>query len=516
MHQALLIDEILAIILDSCAESISLSRIARTCQAWKEPALDRVWFRLDSFKPLLELIPGLLSVNGVYMLESPLNPDFRRLRHYASRVKQIAYRQNLQIHPSFLSLLLQDNSVSLIFQKLSTVQLSLANCHAVCSIISLSTGLQKVDLDLGFTTSAKFKTVNRTALNFISTVDRVSTCFTSLSLRGATSGSVMSAVNGLSRLESLCLCVGASLPAETLAAIATFPRLRELEIQTSHLRPDDLHFSPSNCFPSLEVLDIRGRTGIIEKLLRNMQSDRLVVLRIEVELLSSSDDTWNGLFDAIKNKTHSSLLELAIEHHMDADDLFLNDDTPSSSDTTSTAPIMNYNLPRTNPNALLRFDHLTSLSNHHSIRRLLFETTPPVLLQDQDLEKMVQWWPNLEHLDLGSLLTFDQRWSPKITAAALVTIARGFPVLDSLVIPVNINGLTHETPIKFSQNPNASLHHITLTALTPPDQSVTHLLHRLFPSLLDIQGTPGHEEDWSRVQDGFHLLRARYSNTAIS
>ncbi|GAW00479.1 hypothetical protein LENED_002003 [Lentinula edodes] len=44
MHQALLIDEIL-----------------------EDPALDRVWWRLASFKPLLDLIPGLLSSNYLYI-----------------------------------------------------------------------------------------------------------------------------------------------------------------------------------------------------------------------------------------------------------------------------------------------------------------------------------------------------------------------------------------------------------------------------------------------------------------
>ncbi|KAF5387314.1 hypothetical protein D9757_005710 [Collybiopsis confluens] len=508
MHEVLLIDELLEVVLGFCTDSATLSRIARTCQAWKEPALDRVWARLDSFLPLLRLIPGLFTVNGVYLLESPIEPGFRRLRHYASRVRTIASRQNIRIHPSLLSLLLQDSYIAPIFYRLSSVQLSLTNCHAICPLLSLSPELKKVDLDLGFKTK-KDKAVNKSALQFISTVGRLSAGFTSLSLRGTASSSVLKAVTSLPHLNFLYLRNGVTFTADTLAAIATFPSLKELKIQISHLHPESLRFPASACFPSLQLLDIRGRTTYVEKLLLHMQSDCLVSLRVEVEHLWQTDDTWDGLFNAIRHKTRTTLQELTIEHIMDADDLFLEDGSIRSPDTLSEATTIDNIIPPTNPSALLLFDHLYSLSNHNSLHRLLLETTPPIIIQDQDLEKMVQWWPNLEHLDLGTLLT-EQRWAPKTTPAALFTISRGFSALRSLVMPVNISGLTHDTAIRVLQTfPDASsLHHITLTALTPPNQSMAHLLYRLFPSLRDIHGTRGHEEAWTRVQDGFHLLRA--------
>ncbi|KAF9073274.1 hypothetical protein BDP27DRAFT_1319139 [Rhodocollybia butyracea] len=497
MHQALLIDEILATVLDSCTDSASLSRIGRVCQAW-DPAFDRLWATyLPSFDPLLELIPGVLTVDGVYVLESPVSPDFRRLRHYASRVKNIAYRQHIKIHPTLLSFLLQDCKVAFIFQKLATVRLALTNCLSICPVISMTTRLKKIDLDL----------VNRTALDFILTVDRVSTCFTSLDLRGMASSELVNAVSGLSRLEYLSLRIGASLPAETVLALATFPCLKELELQTSHLLPEDLCFS-STCFPSLQSLNIRGRTSFIEKLLQNMQSEHLSVLTIDIELMSSTDDTWTGLFTAIRDKTRASLHELTIEHHMDTEDLSLDDDDTTSSDTTPTTHTNN-NPIRTNPNALLQFDHLQSLSNHYFLRRLTIETTPPILVQDQDLEQIVRWWSHLEHLDLGSLPTFDRRWSPRVTPGGLSVLSRGSPALKTLVIPVDITGITHESVTKYSQNPNASLHNITISALTPPDLPIlmASFLNRLFPSLVEVHGTCGHEEHWADVQHVLKLLQ---------
>lgn len=63
MHCALLIDEILQDILKICSAwteqeyRSSLCQIARCCKAWSDPALDRLWARLDSVTPLLRLLP---------------------------------------------------------------------------------------------------------------------------------------------------------------------------------------------------------------------------------------------------------------------------------------------------------------------------------------------------------------------------------------------------------------------------------------------------------------------------
>ena len=61
MHPALLIDEILQLVLDHCAELAepsprwTFAQLARCCRAWREPALDRLWARMDGVGPLLAL-----------------------------------------------------------------------------------------------------------------------------------------------------------------------------------------------------------------------------------------------------------------------------------------------------------------------------------------------------------------------------------------------------------------------------------------------------------------------------
>lgn len=57
MHSVLAVDEIVREIF-ACPDLDlpSLCRAARTCKAWKDPALDVVWRFLPSVKPILDLV----------------------------------------------------------------------------------------------------------------------------------------------------------------------------------------------------------------------------------------------------------------------------------------------------------------------------------------------------------------------------------------------------------------------------------------------------------------------------
>jgi hypothetical protein len=60
MHPVLLIDEILRHIFLFCSyyDRTSLVSAAQTCKAWKDPALDFLWYRLASIEPLLLILHG--------------------------------------------------------------------------------------------------------------------------------------------------------------------------------------------------------------------------------------------------------------------------------------------------------------------------------------------------------------------------------------------------------------------------------------------------------------------------
>lgn len=79
--RALLISEVLEMILDELTnDKRSMSRLAFTCKAISEPALDRLWALNDSLEPFISLLPkeltldvrleGLSSSSGSYIIFS--------------------------------------------------------------------------------------------------------------------------------------------------------------------------------------------------------------------------------------------------------------------------------------------------------------------------------------------------------------------------------------------------------------------------------------------------------------
>ena len=62
MHYALEIQEILSNIFDHCRSpyrriTADLLALARTCRAFKEPALDVLWREIDDLSPLVRCLP---------------------------------------------------------------------------------------------------------------------------------------------------------------------------------------------------------------------------------------------------------------------------------------------------------------------------------------------------------------------------------------------------------------------------------------------------------------------------
>lgn len=104
--------KMLEVILESPGGKRALARLARTCKAFKEPALDMLWRDLDTFVPLLTLFPsGLMKrarrpalglvwllptsfSESLLMTEQAKNPateDWEKVLAYAKRVRSVTY-----------------------------------------------------------------------------------------------------------------------------------------------------------------------------------------------------------------------------------------------------------------------------------------------------------------------------------------------------------------------------------------------------------------------------------------
>ncbi|KAF8898940.1 hypothetical protein BD779DRAFT_1431974 [Infundibulicybe gibba] len=90
--------KLLEVILESPGGKRSLSRLARTCRALCEPALNLLWRDLDSLVPIMGLFPGHLWKKahrpGLGLAKVPLDEDWGTILHYSERVRRIAYDEN--------------------------------------------------------------------------------------------------------------------------------------------------------------------------------------------------------------------------------------------------------------------------------------------------------------------------------------------------------------------------------------------------------------------------------------
>lgn len=89
--------KLLGIIQDTQNGSRTVARLARTCKAFNEPALDVLWNELDSFLPLIGLFPAYIMKRarrpGLGLAKMPVDADWKDLLSYADRVGKITYEE---------------------------------------------------------------------------------------------------------------------------------------------------------------------------------------------------------------------------------------------------------------------------------------------------------------------------------------------------------------------------------------------------------------------------------------
>ncbi|KAJ6575370.1 hypothetical protein B0H19DRAFT_933484 [Mycena capillaripes] len=86
---------ILEAILESTNGRRALSRLARTCRAWLDPALNVLWRELDSLVPVIGLFPPHLLKKtrrpGLGLTAPPQEKDWEKILKYGGRILKITY-----------------------------------------------------------------------------------------------------------------------------------------------------------------------------------------------------------------------------------------------------------------------------------------------------------------------------------------------------------------------------------------------------------------------------------------
>lgn len=95
--------KLLEIIQGTQSGSRTVARLARTCKAFNEPAMDVLWNELDSFLPLIGLFPAYIMKKArrptLGLAKMPVDADWKDVLSYADRVSKITYDESTRDVP---------------------------------------------------------------------------------------------------------------------------------------------------------------------------------------------------------------------------------------------------------------------------------------------------------------------------------------------------------------------------------------------------------------------------------
>jgi hypothetical protein len=375
--------------------------------------------------------------------------------------------------------------------------------------LSLSAELRHLQLDLGF--KSRISPLSDDVLfHYLDQIARFSVHLETISIRGLATKSLNAAISSLQNVKVLSLCLGISLTTDTLLAVTSFPRLLEFEVHAAHFDVEELgehfHNRKSPLLPSIQKLHVRAHTPVIELFLHAIPDDSLHTLCIEFEDPTCTTASWATMFNIICTKSANTLRNLTIVHHTELDDLDL-----EISNSTSAHPITDHNVfVDDRLNIHIPFTKIQLLGGLHHLQRFVLDTTLPAGICDHELELMLGWWPELEHLDLGCFpITHHPNSLARqpLSSNSLVVIAKKSTKLTSLILPADIS-LADNAPV-IDLPRQLVLMRLTCGYPFPPtltDMDVAKYLHRLFPSLRTVDGLSDNEDQWSRTQTALERL----------
>ncbi|KAK7685631.1 hypothetical protein QCA50_010392 [Cerrena zonata] len=414
MHSALLIDEILENVLHHVHEfqeyRWTLVQIARSCQAWRDPALDKIWSHLVDIKPVLNTL------------------ESSEARSYAARVKHITLRNAIHDH----------TQQHLILPELRSATLEGGGCNTAIDWAG-SPALRRLKIDMQTIRAkpeAQFELGKRVAEILRTIQTRSDDGLQELDLKGHITSSLSYTIGSLTTLRSLTLLCGSTVTPRLLIEIATFPHLRDLRIQATHIDADCFRILQTNpgstltTFPSLHNLRLQSDQPLMQAVIELLQPSTLEHLHLEAYGPALDVTAWTPIMDTLASKASYSLRTLILEHY-------------------HTGHIVDHGY-SLNSFTLLP---LKSLAACRALQRFTLGTTSLINFTDRNIEEMSSWWPHLETLDLGTLPVLDEDipYKPTLTVKSLLHLARNCTKLKDLVLSLDISAV----PESDRQGPHA-------------------------------------------------------------
>ncbi|KAH7909873.1 hypothetical protein BJ138DRAFT_1088702 [Hygrophoropsis aurantiaca] len=387
MHQTLHIEELLCHIFAQITDPRTLFSLACTCQTFKDPALNALYFQIDNFTPLIKCLPRDLWISVKYVLSHeelifirPMNPnDWNVFQTYANRVKRLSYLAfSKAIRPDVLdSLLSQLAPMGIMFPKLQALNWDDGRVDAA-KVFRLLLGSPLVDFSIG-----NFKDNSYTP-DFFPCLLPPSVKSLDLGIGRAdhvVASHLICQAYGLERLRC------SVLTQDDMLHLATLPSLRTLEVQ-------DLVTSSQS--KRRNCLD--GRPAF-----QNLQS---------LSICSDSLLECFNLIHAIQQEHTTPLVHLFAAQHMPPTDV-----SPAAASklleilssiyTTSTLSRIFIDVRPRDGGRLhlppISIDVIAHLFVFRNLTVLDLEFANAFMLDDDDLTRMARAWPNLLELRLGEV-----------------------------------------------------------------------------------------------------------------
>ncbi|KAJ6504370.1 hypothetical protein DFH09DRAFT_943958 [Mycena vulgaris] len=527
--------KILEAILDSPNGRRALSRLARTCRAWLDPALSVLWRELDSLVPVLGLFPTHLLKKarrpGLGLTTPPLEKDWEKILRYGGRVLRITYDEiSNNVSNSVFPILEEHRPRTYLLPNLQHLTWRITSADNLDrAALFVTPELQGLVLHLGGA-GTRFPTLpafladlgSRMKLQSFSINSSVSLpdTFTDLLLPqdrlerlavvapGALSPTVGKWAAYLPHLKSLQL----DLSGRSLVAVDGF--FRELrsgnstpnsveshtdsgvfsgeEVDFTEIRKSLLKLTgdgKGGIFPALTQLHLTGHASNITAFLTHL-SGPLTQLEIIIEDPPDAAD-WRDLSVQICERFGSALTTLRIGATLSSKfgDLVRS--------TSRVAPAL----------SRLSLEHLSSLP---VLARLIIELPESVVFVASDIASLAKACPKLEEARLCPLARFTPTIPPQLFLEDLAPLVRDCRRLNTLAVVINAKGASTEGGVEASASSKSLLWlHVGHSWVTDTLQ-VGILLSQFAPHLETIKwyterNRPGFIEanarGWQKVSD---------------
>ncbi|KAF9484254.1 hypothetical protein BDN70DRAFT_825915 [Pholiota conissans] len=466
---------------DADTEDIHLSRrtllrLALTCKAFLEPALDRLWRSLDSLFPLLKILPAFGKSDGTYVLRGTISEaDWARFDWYARRIRKFSYMRDpdsldIAMHVYFRLAQLCSSPILPSLRHLQCPSTSQGDFLISGICLFLSPSLQTLEFE-----------------NISSVEDKL--CGTAL----------YTLFSDGAQMEKIVLR-GRGLSKDTLSLAIRFEGLRELELQGMGLSLDMQILEEIGKLPWLVDLAIDFTNSSITPL------DKDIGLRdLKSLMITASIPFVQAFLPHILTTTLETFVAVAPSTSADKKE-FLEDIVSRWKDTLRRIALVHQQ--EENVEEL----NLSVLSPLLPLRKLTYLRIEGYAMEltDNNIENFARAWPDMITL----LLPFISSGHPRPTITSLRTLARMLPGLRHLRIPLNTGDLPPFVSTGEPHSPVHELHTLTIASADDPWElrDLLHLARHIdyfFPRLRYVYPYEAHDVDrWVQVHEMIQMYQA--------